>query len=63
MQIPKTMVVERIRSTGGAAAADRADAELPEKIDPVADADLLRSFDLDPAELGDEYGGQSPAVG
>ena len=63
MQIPKTMVVERIRSTSGADAADRADAELPEKVDPGADADLLRSLGADPEGLADEYGGRSPAVG
>jgi hypothetical protein len=63
MQIPKTMVVERIRSTSGTDAAERADAELPEKVDPVADADLLRSLGVDPVKLGDEHGGQSPAVG
>jgi hypothetical protein len=63
MQIPKAMVVERIRSAGGAAAADRADAELPEKVDTERDAELLRRFDLDPTELAEGLGGQSPAVG
>lgn len=63
MQIPKTMVVERVRSISGTDAAERADAELPEKVDPVGDADLLRRLGIDPGELGDEYGGQSPAVG
>ena len=63
MQIPKGMVVERIRAAGDADAADRADAELPEKVDTERDADLLRSFDLDPQELADGLGGQSPAVG
>jgi hypothetical protein len=63
MQIPKGMVVERIRSTGGPEAAERADAELPEKIDTERDVDLLRSFDLDPQELADGLGGQAPAIG
>jgi hypothetical protein len=63
MQIPKGMVVERIRSTQGPEAADRADAELPEKIDTDRDVELLRSFDLDPQQLADGLGGQSPAIG
>ena len=63
MQIPKTMLVERIRSEAGSAAADRADAELPEKVDTNSDADLLRSFGLDPAEVAEGLGGQAPAIG
>ena len=63
MQIPKGMLVERIRAAGDAAAAKRADAELPEKVDTERDAELLRSFDLDPQQLADGLGGQAPAVG
>ena len=51
MQIPKGMVVERIRAGGDPDRTARADAELPEKVDTERDADLLRSFDLDPQEL------------
>ena len=63
MQIPKGMVVERIRASGDAATAARADAELPEKVDTERDAELLRGFDLDPQQLADGLGGQAPAVG
>ena len=63
MQIPKGMVVERIRSAGDSEAAARADAELPEKVDTERDADLLRSFDLDPQQLADGLGGQAPSIG
>lgn len=49
MEIPKTMIVERIRSRGGPEMADRADRELPEK--------------LGPDELRDEFRGQSPVAG
>jgi len=63
MQIPKGMVVERIRTAGDPDRTARADAELPEKVDTERDADLLRSFDLDPQELADGLGGQAPAVG
>lgn len=63
MQIPKGMVVERIRTSGDAGMADRADAELPEKIDTERDAELLRKFNLDPQQLADGLGGQAPAIG
>lgn len=63
MQIPKGMVVERIRAAGDFATADRADSVLPEKVDTERDAELLRGLDLDPQELADGLGGQAPAVG
>jgi hypothetical protein len=63
MQIPKGMVVERIRTSGDVAMADRAEAELPEKIDTERDAELLRKFNLDPQQLADGLGGQAPAIG
>ena len=56
-------MVERIRAGGDPDRTARADAELPEKVDTERDADLLRSFDLDPQELADGLGGQAPAVG
>ena len=63
MLIPKAMVVERIRTSGGADAVNRADSELPEKVDTERDAELLRTFSLDPSELAAGLGGQAPAVG
>jgi hypothetical protein len=41
----------------------RAEQELPEKIDPERDAELLRQFGLDPAALVEDFSGQSPEVG
>jgi len=63
VQIPKGMVVERIRASGDSDAAERANAELPEKVDTERDAELLRGFNLDPQQLADGLGGQAPAVG
>ena len=63
MEIPKTMIVERIRSRGGPEMANRADRELPEKLDPDSDASLLQKYGLDPKELRDEFRGQSPTAG
>lgn len=61
-EIPKAMVVERIRSQQGAEKASEADQELPDKIDTDTDAEVLRKYGLDPDELADALGG-SPAVG
>ncbi len=62
MEIPKTMIVERVRSRGGPEMADEADKELAEKLDPDADAELLQKYGLDPEELREEFRGQSPAA-
>jgi hypothetical protein len=63
MQIRKGMIVERLRAAGQTDLVSRAEAELPEKVDTERDGDLLRSLDLDPAELADGLGGQAPAIG
>lgn len=62
MQIPKEMVVERIRNRVDAETAARAESELPDKIDPAADAELLRGFGVDPAKLERDVPG-TPGVG
>jgi hypothetical protein len=56
-------VVSQVRARGDAATTARAEQDLPEKVDPDRDADLLRSFDLDPATLVETFSGQSPEVG
>ena len=63
MNIPREMVVEQIRFRGDAEATARAEQELPEKIDPERDAELLRGFGLDPAVLVEAFSGPSPVVG
>ena len=63
MEIPKAMVVEKIRSRSGSEMAERADRELPDKLDTDTDAELLKEFGLDPDELSEEFGGQSPTAG
>ena len=63
MNVPKELVVERVRARGDAEATARAERELPEKVDPERDADLLRRFEIDPGDLVESFGGQSPEVG
>jgi hypothetical protein len=62
VEIPKAMIVERIRAQQGAEKANEADGELPDKVDTEEDADLLEKYGLDPAQLTDIAGGD-PAVG
>ncbi|MDQ3386607.1 MAG: hypothetical protein M3475_03255 [Actinomycetota bacterium] len=63
MEIPKAMLIEKIQSRSGAEKANDADKELPDKIDTDTDAELLKKYDIDPQELEDEFGGQSPVAG
>lgn len=62
-EIPKAMVVEKIRSKGGAEKANEADKELPDKIDSDTDAGLLQKYGIDPEELRQQFGGGSPSIG
>jgi hypothetical protein len=62
VEIPKAMIVERIRAEQGAEKANEADGELPDKVDTEENAYLLQKYGLDPAQLGDIAGG-NPAVG
>lgn len=62
MEIPKAMIVERIRAKQGAEKANEADSELPDKVDTEQNADLLQKYGLDPSQLGDIAGG-NPAIG
>ena len=62
VEIPKAMIVERIRAQQGAEKANEADGELPDKVDTEENADLLQKYGLDPAQLTDIAGG-NPAVG
>ena len=65
VEIPKSTLIEMIRSRGGAVAADSAEEELPNRIDLDSDQDvsLLRRYDLDPDALREEFGGGSPSTG
>lgn len=62
MQLPKEMVVERIRELTDADTAAQAESQLPEKVDPATHADLLRGFGVDPNQLERDVPG-TPGVG
>jgi hypothetical protein len=63
VEIPKAMVIERIRSKSGAEKANEADNELPDKVDTENDANLLEKYGLTQDELSDVLRGQSPNAG
>jgi hypothetical protein len=62
MEIPKEMVVEQIRSHGNFERVDEAERELPEKVDPERDAQLLARLGVDVEMLAAGFGDQSPAA-
>ena len=62
-EIPKAMIVERIRSQQGAQKANEADKELPDKVDTDTDAELLQKYGLDPSGVADLLGEQASALG
>jgi hypothetical protein len=63
MQLPREMIVERLRGRGEYDASERAGRELPEKVDTENDAELLSRFGIDPQELAEDFRGQAPEVG
>jgi hypothetical protein len=64
VEIPKSTLIELIRSRNGAEAADSAEDELPNRLnlDSDQDASLLRKYNLDPDGLREEFGGGSPST-
>jgi hypothetical protein len=62
MQVPREMVLQKLRSEDPEAAT-KAEGELPEKVDTEADADLLQRLGIDPSTLGNDLGDQAPSVG
>lgn len=63
MEIPKAMIVEKIKGKSGAEKASEADKELPDKLDTETDANLLSKYGLSPQDLSDDFEGQSPNAG
>lgn len=57
MEIPKTQVLDMIKSKGKGDQVDQADQELPDKVDPERDSGLLSKFGLEPKDLLGKIGG------
>ena len=63
MDIPREMVIQALRARGDFDDAERAERELPEKVDTDTDAGLLSEYSLDPGQLEEGLSGQQPNVG
>lgn len=51
MEIERGLIVEMLFERGELAKAERAEAELPERFDPLAEAETLQAIGLDPGLL------------
>ncbi len=60
MQIDKAQVLELIRSQTGGDKAQQAEAELPDKVDTDAHADLLSKYGINVGDLVSKFGGNLP---
>ncbi len=58
MQIPKDKILEMIKSRGDHDQADKAQSELPEKVDTDKDKGLLAKFGIDSKDLIGGIGGK-----
>ena len=61
MEMPKAMIIEKIRSRSGTEAADRADKELPDKVDLDSDAELLQEVRPRPGRAARRVRGTIPS--
>ena len=57
MEIPKTQILELLRSQGDHDKAGQADQQLPDQVDTDRDAGLLSQLGLNPQELLGKLGG------
>ena len=51
MEIPKDKILDLLRERGEHDKADRADRELPDRVDPERDKGLLDQLGIDPQDL------------
>jgi hypothetical protein len=57
MEFDKETILDMLRGQGETEKADRAQAELPDKVDTDRDAGLLQRLGIDPQELLGKLGG------
>ncbi len=58
MEIPKDKILEMIKSRGDHDQTDKADSELPDKVDTDKDKGLLAKFGIDSKDLIGGIGGK-----
>jgi len=57
MEIPKEQILDLLRQRGQADKAAQAEGELPDKVDPEQQGDLLAKLGIDPKDLLGGLGG------
>jgi len=62
MEIPKDKILELLRQRGDHDKAQRADQELPDKVDTEKHGGLLERFGINPQELLGGLGGGLPKL-
>jgi hypothetical protein len=55
MQLDKSAVLDFLRSQGAQGKAEQADAQLPDKVDTDAHAEILRKLGIDPQQLIEKF--------
>jgi hypothetical protein len=62
MEIPKDQILELLRSRGDHDKADKAEQELPDKVDPDQHGDVLSKHGIDPSDVLGKLGGKVPGL-
>ena len=57
MEIDRDTIVGMLRERGQTQDAEKAEQDLPSKVDPERDAGMLQKFGVDPGELMSRVGG------
>jgi hypothetical protein len=63
MEIPKDEILELLRDRGEHDKAERADSELPDRVDPERDKGILDQLGIDPQDLLGKPGGLGDKLG
>jgi hypothetical protein len=63
MEIPKDKILDLLKQRGEHDKADRADQELPDKVDPERDQGILEKIGIDPQDLLGSMGGLGEKLG
>ena len=63
MEIPKEQILDMLRQRGDNDKAERAEGELPDKVDPERDSGILDRLGIDPKDLLGGLGGAAGKLG
>ena len=63
MEIPKEQILDLLRQRGENDKAERANQDLPDRVDPERDRGILDQLGIDPQDLLGNVGGLSDKLG